>query len=179
MAKRLFIVLELPETHRAALAALDPQLKHVRWARPEQMHLTLAFLGNVEPESEVALREALAEVRVPSFFLPLRSLGTFGRGKPSVIWAGVGNAHPHLFALHKHLQDAILRARLEPDLRPFHPHVTLARPRDVSAAALRPFLRQHAETDFGLWEAKAFHLLSSRVGPEGSTYTHELSQPLE
>lgn len=99
--------------------------------------------------------------------------------KLSVLWAGVGNGHPHLFALHKHLQDALLRAGLEPDMRPFHPHITLARLHDVAEATLRPFLRAHAETEFGLWEVKEFILLSSRFSPEGSCYSVELRQSLK
>ncbi|HEV7867422.1 MAG TPA: RNA 2',3'-cyclic phosphodiesterase [Chthoniobacteraceae bacterium] len=174
MAKRLFFGLELPASAREALAAADPQLKNVRWVKAEKLHLTLSFPGEVEPEQEGALHEALTAVRVPPFFLPIRGVGTFGGSKPSVLWAGVGKGHPHLFGLHKHLQDAVLRAGLQPDLRPFHPHVTLARIRDVSAEVLRPFLRKHAETEFGMWEVQEFVLYSSRLSSEGSEYTVEL-----
>jgi 2'-5' RNA ligase len=117
-------------------------------------------------------------VNVAPFFLPIRGVGSFGGATPSVIWAGVGNGHPHLFALHKRLQDAVLGAGLRADLRAFHPHITLARPGHVSAAALRPFLRAHAETEFGMWEVKDFTLFSSRPAADGSLYTVELRQPL-
>ena len=110
--------------------------------------------------------------------MPIRGVGIFGGARPTVIWAGVGKGHPHLFALHKHLQDAMLRAGLEPQLRSFHPHITLARPRGVSASVLRPFLRRHAESDFGMWEVKDFGLFSSRLAAEGSTYTVELRRGL-
>lgn len=174
MSKRLFLALELPAFCREALAGIGPRVRGLRWGRAENFHLTLSFLGDVEAAAEEQLREALAPVRVPPFFLPLRGVGSFGGNRPSVVWAGVGNGHPHLFALHKHLQDAVLRAGLQPDLRAFHPHVTLARARDVSAAALRPFLREHAETEFGMWEVKEFVLFSSDLDPAGSTYTAEL-----
>ena len=178
MAKRLFLALELPAVCRATLAQLDPRIKGMRWGREDNFHLTLSFLGNVDAVQEERLRQALGDVRVPSFFLPLRGVGSFGGARPSVVWAGVGNGHPHLFALHKHLQDALLRVGLKADLRPFHPHITLARPRGGSAAALRPFLREHAETELGMWEVKEFVLFSSRLDPAGSTYTAELRGPL-
>ncbi|HEX8296243.1 MAG TPA: RNA 2',3'-cyclic phosphodiesterase [Chthoniobacteraceae bacterium] len=178
MPKRLFFGIELPAHCREILARLDPQLKGVRWGRLEQFHLTLTFLGDLDREQEERLRTAVADVKVARFFLPIRGVGTFGGARPSVLWAGVGKGHPHLFALHKHLLDAVLNAGLRADLRRFHPHITLARPSGVSEAALRPFLREHAETEFGMWEVQEFVLFSSRPALEGSTYTAELRQSL-
>ena len=179
MAKRLFFALELPSSIREVLTQLDPQLPGVAWTREEKMHLTLSFLGKVESEDQEALEQAVESVRVPSFFLPVSGVGTFGGARPTVVWAGVGKGHPHLFALHKHLQDAALKARLEPDLRSFHPHITLARPGKLGSGALRPFLREHAETDFGMFPVKEFVLFSSRPDHGGSIYTPELRQQLE
>jgi 2'-5' RNA ligase len=173
MAKRLFIALELPESCRVVLAALDPKIPGLRWLPEEQLHVTLSFLERVTPEQEEKLLETLAVVRVPPFFLPIQGLGTFGGSKPSVLWAGLGKAHPHLFALHKHIQDAVLRAGLEPDLRPFHAHITLGRLNGVSAVSLSPFLRRHAETEFGLWKVTGFALFSSVLRPEGPIHTLE------
>jgi 2'-5' RNA ligase len=172
--KRVFFGLELPASLRTALAAIDPKMRDVRWTRTAQMHLTLSFLGNVDEDSQQALHDAAESIRVPPFFLPIRGLGTFGGGRPGVLWAGVGNGHPHLFALHKRVQDAILHAGLEPDLRPFHPHVTLARPRGVSASQLRPLLREHEETEFGLAHIEELVLFSSHPTGAGSVYTPEL-----
>ncbi len=62
MSKHLFIGLELRASCRETLVALDPVVKGVRWLPPEQMHLTLSFLGGVEAEEEVRLRDALAGV---------------------------------------------------------------------------------------------------------------------
>ena len=145
----------------------------------DKMHLTVSFLGNVGSEDQEALEEAVDSVRVPSFFLPVRGVETFGGAHPTVVWAGVGNGHPHLFALHKRLQDAALKARLEPDLRSFHPHITLARPRKLGSGALRPFLRQHAQTEFGMFPVEEFVLFSSRPEHDGSVYTPELRKKLE
>jgi 2'-5' RNA ligase len=173
--KRLFVSIELPRSFTQRLAQLDPQLRGVRWLEPEQMHLTLSFLGNVSTEIEEALKKNLQAIEWKAFFLPLTALGTFpGKGRPSIVWIGVGTGHPHLFQLHKRVQEAALRAGLEPDLRAFHPHVTLARCRDVSAEVVRPFLKAHAAFDAGMIHVKAFCLNSSELTPSGSVYTREL-----
>lgn len=174
MTKRLFIGLEIPESIQQVLAALNPRLRGLRWLRAEQMHLTMSFLGEVDAEREAALREHLREVHVPPFFLPVRGVGAFGGARPRVVWAGVGRGHPHLFALHHHVQDAVLRSGLEADLKPFHPHITIGRGRDISRAALKPFLQRHEETEFGLWKVSGFALFSSVLGPESATHTLEL-----
>jgi 2'-5' RNA ligase len=176
-SKRLFVGLELPSSSKIALLALDPHLTGLRWLSAEQLHLTLSFLGDVEASAEDRLREALREVRIPPFFLPLRGVGLFNsRGRPSVVWAGVGNGHPHLFALHRQVQHAVLHAGLEADLKPFHPHVTLARAKGISRQALQPFLRNRAETEFGLLRVTAFALFSSVLAPEGATHHVEMRQ---
>jgi RNA 2',3'-cyclic 3'-phosphodiesterase len=178
--KRLFIGLELPDSCKVTLAELNPKLRGLRWIGPEQQHLTLSFLGALGPEKEGVLHENLSRVRVPPFFLPLSGVGFFrSRGRPSVVWVGVGNGHPHLFALHRHIQDAVLKAGLEPDLKPFHPHVTVGRARDISTAAVQPFIRKHSDHEFGMLEVKEFVLFSSHLAPEGATYFPELRVPLE
>jgi len=178
VSKRLFIGLELPENCRETLAALDPRVKGLRWLPSDQLHLTLSFLGNVEASSEEGLKTAFSQVRVPPFFLPIQGVGTFGGPMPTVVWAGVGNGHPHLFSLHRRLQDAVLHENLEPDLKPFHPHITIGRASGVSRAALKPFLRQYEDTEFGLWKVTGFTLYSSALSADGSAYTAEMRQEL-
>jgi len=174
-AKRLFVSIELPDSVTKCFAALDPHLRGMRWLEPRQMHLTLAFLGNVSAEIQETLSEKLAAISWKSFFLPLIGLGTFpSKGWPKIIWIGVGTGHPHLFQLHKRVQEAALAAGLEPDLRSFHPHVTLARCRDVSPQTIRPFLKSHADFDAGMIHVEAFSLNSSALTPAGSVYTTEL-----
>ena len=174
-AKRLFVSIELPESITKSLAELDPHLRGVRWLEPRQMHLTLAFLGNVGTEIQETLSEKLRAISWKSFFLPLIGLGTFpSKGWPKIIWIGVGSGHPHLFQLHKRVQEAILAAGLEPDLRSFHPHVTLARCRDISPQTIRPFLKSHTDFDAGMIHIESFCLNSSLLTPAGSVYTAEL-----
>ncbi|MGH8095522.1 MAG: RNA 2',3'-cyclic phosphodiesterase [Chthoniobacterales bacterium] len=175
-AKRLFVSLELPETIAAALVRLDPHLPGVRWLKAEQIHLTLAFLGQVDPETEEKLRANLRAIHCGAFFLSLQSLGTFPtKGRPKILWLGVGHGHPHLFQLHKKVTDAALAAGLDADLRPWHPHITLARCENVSAQLIRPFLRKHTDFDAGLVQVSSFQLKSSLLLPTGSIHTTELT----
>lgn len=172
--KRLFVSIELPESLRQRLAEMDPHLRGVRWLEPRQMHLTLSFLGDVSSEIQETFMEKLRAISWKSFFLPLVGLGTFpGKGWPKIIWIGVGTGHPHLFQLYKRVQDAVLATGLEPDLRAFNPHVTLARCRDVSPQTIRPFLKTQAAFDAGMIHVESFCLNSSELTPAGSVYTPE------
>jgi RNA 2',3'-cyclic 3'-phosphodiesterase len=173
--KRLFVSIELPPSVTQSLSELDPHLRGVRWLAPEQMHLTLSFLGGVSEDVEEKLKKNLIAIEWKAFFLPLTGFGAFpGKGRPNVIWIGVGSGHPHLFQLHKRVQEAALAAGLEPDLRSFHPHVTVARCRDVSPDAIRPFLKTHAAFDAGMIHVESFCLNSSALTAAGSVYTSEL-----
>jgi 2'-5' RNA ligase len=91
------------------------------------------------------------------------------------VWIGVGSGHPHLFQVYKRVQEAALGAGLEPELRSWHPHITLARCREVSRQALQPFLKKTADFDAGLIKVGNFHLYSSKLLPSGSVHTRELT----
>jgi 2'-5' RNA ligase len=176
MSKRLFVAIDLPELTRQLLTRLDPRIRGVRWTDPAQMHLTLAFFGDVADEIDFALRERLHAIEFGAFFLPVVGVGTFSaKGAPKIIWIGVGKAHPHLFQIHKRVHEAALAAGLEPELRPWHPHVTIARCRDVAPQSLRSFLKANADLDAGMIRVDAFHLYSSKLTPAGPIHTRELS----
>src|SRR5262245_61551404 len=176
MSKRLFVAIDLPDSTRHLLADLDSLIRGVRWTEPDQMHLTLGFFGDVPENVELKLREKLSAVEFGVFFLPVNGVGAFSsKGAPKIIWIGVGKAHPHLFQIHKRVQEAALGVGIEPELRPWHPHITLARCRDVSAQSLRKFLRSNAELDAGMIRVDAFYLYSSKLTPVGPIHTRELS----
>jgi RNA 2',3'-cyclic 3'-phosphodiesterase len=176
MPKRLFVAIDLPESTRKVLADLDPKICGVRWIEAAQMHLTLGFFGDVPEDVDLALRERLRAVGFGAFFLPIVRVGMFPqKGPPKVIWIGVGKAHPHLFQIHKRVQEAALAVGIEPELRPWHPHITIARSRDVSGQSLRKFLQSNAELDAGMIRVDAFHLYSSKLTPAGPIHTRELT----
>jgi RNA 2',3'-cyclic 3'-phosphodiesterase len=176
MSKRLFVAIDLPESTRQLLAKLDPHIRGVRWTDPAQMHLTLAFFGDVAEDIELNLGEKLNAIQFVPFFLPVNGVGSFSaKGAPRIVWIAVGKAHPHLFQIRKRVQDAALAVGIEPELRPWHPHVTIARCRDVSAQALRKFLQSNADFDAEMIHVAAFHLYSSNLTPAGPIHTREMS----
>jgi 2'-5' RNA ligase len=176
MSKRLFVAVDLSDSMRQLLAGLDPHIRGVRWTEPDQMHLTLGFFGDVPKDVERRMRERLSAVEFGAFFLSVNGVGAFSsRGAPTIIWIGVGKAHPHLFQIHKRVQEAALAVGIEPELRPWHPHITIARCRDVSTQALRKFLQSNAEFDAGMIRVEAFHLYSSKLTPAGPIHTPELT----
>ncbi len=174
--QRLFVALDLPRVVRDALAQISPYFPGLRPLPPEQIHLTLSFLGHVAAAPADVLREKLCAICFQKFFLPIVGLGTFpAHGNVRVLWVGVGSGHPQLFLLHQRVQEAALGAGLGPDLGAWRPHLTIARCRDVAATSLRPFLQRHADFDAGLAPVDSFSLYSSIPGPEGSAYTRELA----
>jgi RNA 2',3'-cyclic 3'-phosphodiesterase len=178
MPKRLFVAIDLPDSTRELIAALDPHIRGVRWTQTDQMHLTLGFFGGVPEDVELKLREKLSAIEFGAFFLPVNGVGSFSsRGAAKIVWIGVGKAHPHLFQIYKRVQEAALAVGIEPELRPWHPHITIARCSDVSAQALRKFLQSNAEFDAGMLRVDAFYLYSSKLTPAGPIHTRELTVP--
>jgi 2'-5' RNA ligase len=174
--KRLFVAISPPPVIQQCLIDLDPGIRGVRWTERNQMHLTLGFFPDVSEHVDRALRENLNAIEFRAFFLPLQGIGTFpSKGPPKIIWIGVGKGHPHLFQLHKRVQDAALAVGLEADLRPWHPHITLARCRGVYGGVLRKFLKSNAELDAGMFRVDAFHLYCSELTPAGPIHTCEMS----
>lgn len=176
--RRLFVSIDLPTSIEKVLVDLDPRIRGVRWIPGAQMHLTLGFFPEVQEDVELALHEKLNAIEFRAFVLPVEGLGTFpAKGPPKIIWIGVGPGHPHLFQLHKRVQEAALAVGLEADLRPWHPHVTLARCHDVPGGALRKFLKSNVDLDAGMFRVDAFHLYCSELTPAGPIHTCELSMP--
>ena len=81
--KRLYVAIDLPDAIKELLVSLNPHLPNVRWMKPEQIHLTLSFLGQVQETEEEMFREKLAAIHFVPFFLPVAGVGTFpAKGKP-------------------------------------------------------------------------------------------------
>lgn len=139
---RLFLALNLPEELRHALHAAAGPLREavprgIGWARPEALHLTLKFLGDVESQRMEALVPALRDVagaHVP-VRLALRGVGAFpSLARPRVVWLGI-EATPRLELLQHDLEAACARHGFEVEGRPFRPHITLGRVRPGATPA--------------------------------------------
>lgn len=170
---RLFVALSVPDAVRCSLAALCAGVPGARWASPDQFHLTLRFIGEVNGRAARAVCEELAGIVVPTFDLELFGVGTFGdKRKAHSLWAGV-RSNPALYRLQEKVDNAVLRAGLPPDRRKFTPHVTLARLVNAPFDRLGAFLSHHALYAAPRFTCDRFVLYSSFLSSSGAIYTPE------
>lgn len=136
---RLFTGIELPETVKDQLSDLEQPLSGARWVDPDDLHITLRFMGDISDRMANELAAHLAEIEVDAFELHLEGLGAFGGKEPRVLWAGVAPS-PALDNLARANERAARSAGLPPDKRNFKAHVSLARlrgtPPDLVAGTL-------------------------------------------
>jgi 2'-5' RNA ligase len=176
---RLFIGIALPDDIRFQLSLLCSGLPNVRWVPPENLHITLRFIGEVDGGVCQDIDASLAGVRAPRFALSLGGVGHFGNGgNVRVIWAGVEKA-PALRHLRDKVESAVVRAGLAPDGQKFNPHITLARPKSAPPTAkLQEYLAYNNLFRTPQFEVTHFTLFQSFTGGEGSIYRAEHSYEL-
>lgn len=180
---RLFVALELPADWTEALAGVRAGLRRrglerLRWVRPEGIHLTLKFLGNVAagrvPELAAALGRAGGDCA--PFQLSLGGLGTFGpAARPRVVWAGIEGDLGALTRLWRLVEGALQPLGFPRERERFAPHLTLARvpqgfPRE-DAARIGPALATVARPGTAPVEVRELALMRSDLGPGGARYT--------
>lgn len=188
--RRLFVALEPPEPVRRRLAALMVDLRRaagraadeIRWVPPENVHLTLQFLGAVPEERvaavEAALRAAAAASRPLS--LEVRGAGGFPNARrPRVVWAGVAGDVAPLAALAAGLGRRLAPLGFPPEDRPFSAHLTLGRAREGRGApGLAGALAGFAEDAGTPWRATDVVLFESHLSPKGPRYEPLVHTPL-
>jgi RNA 2',3'-cyclic 3'-phosphodiesterase len=166
---RLFVAIRPPETVRARLLASMGGVGGARWQSDDQLHLTLRFIGEVDRHRADDVHAALGMVIHPPFESALAGVGSFDRrGEPTALWAGVAPQEP-LRILHKKVDQALVRAGLEPERRAYTPHITLARlPR--GARPVGGFLEAAGRLASPLFRVEDFCLYESHLTPEGARY---------
>jgi 2'-5' RNA ligase len=175
---RLFIALDLPETVKDQLETLRDRRIRARWTTRPQWHITLHFLG--ERDDEAAICDVLAGVHAASFALTLAGVGTFPeRGKARVLWAGI-EAPSALQTLHQKIGEALQTIGFQPDSRPYHPHMTLARFDDVAPdrELLGAYLDQHRDFRSETGDMTHFTLYESKLERSGAVYSARARFPL-
>lgn len=180
---RTFIAVHLPDIVKTHIRQLQDALRRcgapLRWVQPENMHLTLLFLGEID-ESKIqpicSVLRLAAENHTP-FDILFSGLGTFpNRKAPRVLWIGVQEGARPLCNLQQDIQQQITSLQLSFDKKKFHPHVTLGRSKG----------RPHSLTmKQGLWDSQAgvihvngFALIQSQLGGPQPVYTELESFPL-
>ncbi|NCC50520.1 MAG: RNA 2',3'-cyclic phosphodiesterase [Spartobacteria bacterium] len=176
---RAFIAIEVSDAVREALAFTTRTLRktqaRVSWVPAQNMHISLAFLGDIFGAKARVLAHALEGIaaELPPFTLEVRGLGTFGgRRKPRVIWAGVACIPEPLKALHDQVSLAVLDAGVLLDERPFCPHVTLGRIRASGKVdALTSAVGSAKDMHYGFVDIHRVLLMRSRLLPQGAQYS--------
>ena len=175
---RLFIALALPEALRAALASLAGGIAGVRWIPPQNLHLTLRFIGEVQSWQAQEIDDALAALRTRGFALSVAGVGTFAReGRVTTLWAGV-ERNDRLAHLQQKIETALQRAGLAPERRRFLPHISLARVDQTAQEKVVRWVQAHSLFRAEPVSVGHFTLFSSKLGKEFSVYTPEVDYAL-
>lgn len=176
---RLFIAVDIGDEVRGLLAPEITHLKKsfpkVKWVSPENIHLTLAFLGDVPGEQAEGISHALntlGELFTP-FSMNVTGLGTFGPPRsPRVIWAGIGTGTREAIALQAMLASELRALDFTPETRPFSPHLTIGRVKSSrDAEGLPGKLAACSGTYYGTIKADHLRLMRSELLPQGPIYT--------
>ncbi len=175
---RSFIAIELPETAQSALAGLQQELRKtgadIRWVKPENIHLTLKFLGDIEENSVDNIVQVIKGAcdKFSPVHLEIRGTGLFPNAKsPRVIWAGI---HPvsAVSGLQHAIESGLTPLGFRQEERKFTPHLTVGRVRSFQGK--RPLMERIEELEergFGEMDAKSVLLMKSELGPSGARYT--------
>ena len=175
---RLFIAIELPSNIIDGLRNVQEELKDKSnkssWAKPENIHLTLKFLGDTETgkiDSMVNILEGIAG-RSFSFEISVKGVGTFpAAGNPRVIWVGI-EENKDMLQLYNNIEEGLAALGFEKERRDFKPHLTLGRIKFLNdRAGLKRRLEKVAGLNLGRVAVAGFALFKSTLTPEGAIHT--------
>lgn len=175
---RLFVALPIPEPMRETLADLAGGIPGARWVAPENYHLTLRFIGEIQGWQADEVDEALAGIRARAFPLRLAGLDLFEKAGRIHSLHVKAERDEALLRLQAKVETALQRAGLPPERRRFTPHVTLARTEKAAPDKLIGFVQTHNLFRAEPFQAAHFSLFSSRLGKEQAHYEAEVDYPL-
>jgi RNA 2',3'-cyclic 3'-phosphodiesterase len=174
---RLFTGLEIPPHVADSLSMMRGGLPGARWIDPENYHLTLRFIGDIDDALARDIAGLLGRVQRRPFELRLDGLTSFGGRKPRALVASV-SAVTQLLELQSEQERLLQRLGLEPEGRKYIPHVTLARLRETSSWQVADYLSARGHFRSAAFEVSRFVLFSSRSSVGGGPYVVEAAYPL-
>ena len=176
---RLFVALRLPDSLNGAVREMQFGLRNARWLGEDGLHLTLAFIGEVDGSAQRRIEAALAGVTARTLRIALHGLGCFPpRGAPRVLWTGA-SPKTELVSLAQTVRRALGCTGLGLERRRFMPHVTIARfRRPPPPTELEGYFSAHSLFRTRGADVESFHLFSSALRSSGARYTIEATFPL-
>jgi 2'-5' RNA ligase len=170
---RLFLAVDLPDPIRRQVAALADQVTGARWTKPEQLHITLRFMGKTPDEALAEIRRRLSEVRHSTFELSLAGAGVFPEGARAtnarVLWLGIRGAEA-LGELKTAIDKNLDGVAAPEEKSGFSPHLTLARfPRHPDQTLAR-FLDANRSFRSVGWKIGSFRLYKSTLSSQGALH---------
>ncbi len=180
---RSFIAVNLSPEVRGALHAIEDKLRErhhsfVKWVEPENIHITLKFLGNVPQEDLPGIAAAISRIVEPltEFSLKLEELGAFPNWqRPQVVWVGLGGKVDRLSVIQRDIEEVLCTLGFPRETRRFSPHLTLGRIRDQASGEDRRRFAAWAQSvrfETGLAiDVRQISLMRSRLTPAGAVYS--------
>ncbi len=176
---RTFIAFPIPDELRTKLAEVQQtigrNLHHLKAVKPDAIHLTLSFLGDISETQVYQVGEVMDAVcqKHKPISLHCRKVGAFPNlEKPRILWAGLGGEANELAALYKDLVAGLEAIGFPPDKRAFNPHLTLFRIKDQKQiGAIRKKVEKLTKASFGEIRCDTLVLYKSDLQPTGSVYT--------
>lgn len=175
---RLFTGLEIPSQTGLMLSLLRGGLRGARWIDPENYHITLRFIGDVDDRMADEIVDTLDRVHRAPVEVRITGLGAFANGKPHAVFARV-EPTGELLEMQAEQERMMQRLKLQPERRKYLPHVTLARCRSASNEDVARWLAEHGGFQGLTFTANRFVLLSSKDSVGGGPYLVEEAYPLD
>ena len=179
---RVFIAIDIDEAIKKGLADLQSELQSkidikksdAKWVNPENVHLTLKFLGEIKDEQVVDVCNITKDVagRHNSFDIDVETVGHFGGRSARVLWVGLGETCDQLLALQEDLEGQLASAGWPKENRKFSGHLTLCRVRNSKAGfKLAQLTEEYKDFKIGTMPADSVCVYQSQLTPKGPIYT--------
>lgn len=176
MSKRIFIAINLPEDIKNELVKVqaDLDLPGIKLVEKENLHLTLAFLGEIKEEKIATVSQISKSVikNINSFFVELSGLGVFPHPeRPRIVWVAMD--HHHLDNLVNSLRKELTKEKLFDDIKPFSAHLTLARIKYLvpeTKNIIKQLLQVHKNQKYGTIKIETIEIMGSELAPSGPIY---------